>query len=121
MIAFANSQKSAEGQDRVADLTGELVHHEVVDGSEMVALSVVDVCALDLVGCDQAPCFVDGDAIAGWVEFHGTRLPELLLGRQVGRHGCSSQVLRPASATFDCASLSSLSTWTDASRQAACV
>jgi hypothetical protein len=53
MIVLADPQEAAERHERIDRLTTHLVDHDVVHSTELVALQVVDVRALDLLGRDQ--------------------------------------------------------------------
>src|SRR4051812_36146679 len=53
MKALADSQKTAERHDRISHLPVQLVEHQRVDRTELLACPVIDIGADDLVGGDQ--------------------------------------------------------------------
>jgi hypothetical protein len=60
VIAISDAEKSAERQNRVGNLAGLLVDHEVMDRAQTIASVVEDVGALDFVGSDKGRCLADG-------------------------------------------------------------
>src|SRR5262249_43745819 len=54
MILLADSQKAAERSDGVDRLAAHLVDQDVVDGTELLTLRVVDAGSFHLVGGDQS-------------------------------------------------------------------
>src|SRR5579859_7840142 len=53
MLLLAHTEEASKGHHRVDGLPAYLVDHDVIDRSELFALKVVDVGALDLFGRDQ--------------------------------------------------------------------
>ena len=80
MIGVSDSEESAKRHDRVSDLAGLLVDHQVVDGAQPIASIVEDVGALDFIGGDKGRCFRTASiGIAPWL------LSEEQTQRRVGR------------------------------------
>ena len=60
MVVVSNPEEAAERQDRVRDLSRQLVDHQIVNRAEVVAGRVEDFRPLHLIGCDEVACFLDG-------------------------------------------------------------
>ena len=71
-----------KGENGVGDLARNLVDHEIVNAPEMLAITAVDRCALDLVRGDQAGRLVDGHAFGVRIELQrsGCAQGALLVG-----------------------------------------
>ena len=53
MVARSHSEKPAEGQSRVGDLPGALVQHNIRDGAQFAAVSIVNGSTFDFIRRDE--------------------------------------------------------------------